>query len=165
MHHPAAGRAYAQKCAGAGQLRPPCRPQIVPKHKSRSMQQLLWPSYRTCMRDPYVRLLAAAPSCCRNVVHRDLKLENLLLASPDEITKVISRPSWCGSCRWHPHSSQHDAHTLQDSSALCWCRWCNRTKLLMQLDQVRQAAADSSWHTGFKTRICNSSVKHMKHTA
>lgn len=25
---------------------------------------------------------------CRNVVHRDLKLENLLLASPDEITKV-----------------------------------------------------------------------------
>jgi serine/threonine protein kinase len=27
---------------------------------------------------------------CRNVVHRDLKLENLLLASPDEITKVRS---------------------------------------------------------------------------
>lgn len=25
---------------------------------------------------------------CRNVVHRDLKLENLLLASPDDITKV-----------------------------------------------------------------------------
>lgn len=25
---------------------------------------------------------------CRNVVHRDLKLENLLLATPDEITKV-----------------------------------------------------------------------------
>lgn len=32
---------------------------------------------------------------CRNVVHRDLKLENLLLASPDEITKV--RSHYCTS--------------------------------------------------------------------
>jgi serine/threonine protein kinase len=29
-------------------------------------------------------------NCCRNVVHRDLKLENLLLASPDDITKASS---------------------------------------------------------------------------
>lgn len=36
-----------------------------------------------------LKLLGAGASCCcRNVVHRDLKLENLLLASPDEITKV-----------------------------------------------------------------------------
>lgn len=34
-------------------------------------------------------LLVACCCCCRNVVHRDLKLENLLLASPDEITKVM----------------------------------------------------------------------------
>jgi serine/threonine protein kinase len=26
--------------------------------------------------------------CCRGVAHRDLKLENLLLASPDDITDI-----------------------------------------------------------------------------
>lgn len=38
---------------------------------------------------------------CRNVVHRDLKLENLLLASPDEITKVRRVLLWHVWHVWH----------------------------------------------------------------
>jgi serine/threonine protein kinase len=38
----------------------------------------------------------------RNVVHRDLKLENLLLASPDEITQVGLWPGLAAGvlCLW-----------------------------------------------------------------
>lgn len=43
---------------------------------------------------------------CRNVVHRDLKLENLLLASPDEITKVRRVLLWHGTWRAR-HSAPH----------------------------------------------------------
>lgn len=34
-------------------------------------------------------------AACRNVVHRDLKLENLLLASPDDITKASRHLQEC----------------------------------------------------------------------
>lgn len=47
--------------------------------------------------------------CCRNVVHRDLKLENLLLATPDEITKVQQAQAQTTACT---HGRQAYLHSV-----------------------------------------------------
>lgn len=46
-----------------------------------------------------------ATRLCRNVCHRDLKLENLLLATPDDITKVSATKEFA----WRPCSNQPNA--------------------------------------------------------
>jgi serine/threonine protein kinase len=60
---------------------------------------------------------------CRNVVHRDLKLENLLLASPDEITKVHKALAQQRHGAWAAAAQHHSCVQVAQSCAV-GAQWC-----------------------------------------